>query len=202
MKGYTTLFLIFAILSCGKTRSSVARIDESTATIENIEVNEIILTETTLGKLALEKLNERNIVKEIKATYPDFKIIKSVGQQDGPDYNFYQVKHSGKELFVIAMDSYDTTLVSDLWTDNLVVKDQYGISAGQRIEVALENRPGLNFHSDLHYNIYATEKNSRIEYRLTGDFKSLNDSSLVKDNYSVEKWQIEGMTVEYVIWRK
>ncbi|MGB1284795.1 MAG: hypothetical protein ACPG44_10100, partial [Polaribacter sp.] len=77
-----------------------------------------------------------------------------------------------------------------------------GAFVGITIDSILTKRTDINFHSDLHYNIYASAKNSKIQYRLNGDFKSLNDSSFVAEDYKVEKWQIEGMKVEYLIWRK
>jgi hypothetical protein len=160
------------------------------------------LTETILGDMELNKLTESNILSEIKSAFPDFQVSKKVGQQDGPDFNLYQVTQSGKEIYFIAMDSYDTSIVQDLWTNNKIIKDEYGITVGQKIEYALEKRPTLKFHSDLHQNIYATEKNSKIEYRLTGNFKTLNDTTFFADDFTVEKWQTEGMEIEYVIWRK
>lgn len=86
--------------------------------------------------------------------------------------------------------------------NTLKINGKYGLFVGISIDSALTNRPNLNFHSDLHYNIYASVINSKIQYRLNGEFKSLNDSSFVAEDYSVEQWQIEGMKIEYLIWKK
>ena len=192
--------LIF--LSCQQTSSSDTKSHNDSSEIKEFELTEIKLTETKFGDLELDKLKESNIPTEIQSKFPDFQVVKKVGQQDGPDYNYYEVTHSGQEIFFISMDSYDTSLVQDLWTDNRLIKDEYGIKVGQKIETALEKRPTLKFHSDLHYNIYATDINSKIEYRLTGDFKPLSDTAFVTKDYLVEKWQTVGMTIEYLIWRK
>ena len=100
------------------------------------------------------------------------------------------------------MNTHDTNLVQELVAKNEMIKDEYGIFVGQSIDSVIIKRPNLNFYSDLHYNIYATGKDSNIEYRLTGDFKVLNESENVPSDFSVENWQTEGMTVEYLIWRK
>lgn len=192
--------LIF--LSCNQTSSSDTEAHNDSSDIKEFKLTEILLTETKIGDLELDKLRANNILTEIKSTFPDFQITKTIGQQDGPDFNLYQVANSGQEIFFISMDSYDTTLVQDLWTSNKIIQDKYGLTVGQKIEAALEKRPALKFHSDLHQNIYATEKNSKIEYRLTGNFKTLNDTTFFADDYSVEKWQIDGMEIEYIIWRK
>lgn len=202
MTRYSIILLTLVLLSCNQTSSSDTKTIESSSEIKKVELNEILLTETKLGDLELDKLNENNILPGIKSKFPDFLITKTVGQQDGPDFNLYQVSHYEQEIFFISMDSYDTTLVQDFWTNNKIIKDEYGITVGQKIEFALEKRPTLKLHSDLHQNIYATEKNSKIEYRLTGNFKTLNDTTFFADDYSVERWQTEGMEIEYLIWRK
>jgi hypothetical protein len=107
-----------------------------------------------------------------------------------------------EEIFFVAMDSYDTTLVQEVWTKNPKIKDEYGVSVGLSIDSGILKSPNLKFHSDLHYNIYGTVKGSKIEYRLIGDFKILSDTSFVADDLSVKKWQVENMTIEYLIWRK
>jgi len=202
MTRYSIILLTLIFLSCKQTSSSDTKTRESISENKEIELTEILLIESKLGDLNLNKLSENNMLTEIKSAFPDFQVTKTVGQQDGPDYNLYQVTHSEQEIFFISMDSYDTTLVQDLWTNNKTIKDGYGISVGQKIEFALTKRPNLKFHSDLHQNIYATEKNSKIEYRLTGNFKTLNDTTFFADDYSVEKWQTEGMEIEYLLWRK
>ena len=202
MTRYSIIFLTLIFLSCKQISSSDTKTHNDSSKLKEIELTEILLTEMKIGNLELDKLNENNILTDIKTAFTDFQITKTVGQQDGPDFNLYQVNHYGQEIFFISMDSYDTTLVQDLWTNNKIIKDEYGITVRQKIESALEKRPTLKFHSDLHQNIYATEKNSKIEYRLTGNFKTLNDTTFFADDYSVERWQTEGMEIEYLIWRK
>ena len=170
--------------------------------IKSKELKEILLTETKLGNTNLNELDGTNIKQNLKLGFPAFNIKEEIGQQDGPDFKLYQVDYMNEEVFFIAMDSYDSMLVQDIWTKNPKIKDKYGAYVGITIDSILTKRPDINFHSDLHYNIYGSAINSKIQYRLNGDFKSLNDSSFVAEDFKVEKWQIEGMKVEYLIWRK
>jgi hypothetical protein len=147
---YSLILLTLVSLSCNQTSSSDTKTLESSLEINKVELTEILLTETKLGDLEINKLNENNILTSIKSKFPDLQITKTVGQQDGPDFNLYQVTHYEQEIFFISMDSYDTTLVQDLWTNNKIIKDEYGITVGQKIESALEKRPTLKLHSDLH----------------------------------------------------
>lgn len=202
MTRYSILLLTLIFISCNQTNSRDTKTKESNLEINKEEMSEILLTETKLGDLELNKLTEKNMLTEIKSAFPDFKVTKTVGQQDGPDYNLYQITRSKQEIFFISMDSYDTLVVQDFWTNNKIIQDEYGVTVEQKVESVLEKRPTLKFHSDLHQNIYATEKNSKIEYRLKGNFKTLNDTTFSADDNSVEKWQTEGMEIEYLIWRK
>jgi hypothetical protein len=170
--------------------------------IESKDLKDILLTETKLGNINLNELDGTNIKQNLKLGFPAFKIKEEIGQQDGPDFKLYQVDYMNEEVFFISMDSYDSMLVQDIWTKNPKIKDEYGSFVGITIDSVLTKRPGMNFHSDLHYNIYASAKNSKIQYRLNGDFKNLNDSLLVAEDFTVKKWQTEGMKVEYLIWRK
>jgi len=170
--------------------------------IESKDLKEVLLTESKLGNTDLNELDGTNIKHNLELGFPAFEIKEEIGQQDGPDFKLYQVNYINEEIFFISMDSYDSMLVQDIWTKNPKIKDEYGLFVGVPIDSVLANRSNINFHSDLHYNIYASAKNSKIQYRLNGEFKSLNDSSFVAEDYSVEKWQIEGMKVEYLIWRK
>uniref|UniRef100_UPI00260DC5A3 hypothetical protein n=1 Tax=uncultured Aquimarina sp. TaxID=575652 RepID=UPI00260DC5A3 len=144
----------------------------------------------------------KNIKRELELTFPKFKVQKEIGQQDGPNFNLYEVTYLNEQIFFVSMDSYDSNIVQDLSTKHVKIKDEYDVSIGLTVDSLIINRPNLSFRADLHYNIYASQKNSKIEYRLKGNLKTLNDSLITADDYSVKKWQIEGMTVEYLIWRK
>ena len=170
--------------------------------IKSKDLKGILITESKIGNINLDDLNGNNIEKNLKLGFPAFQIKKEIGQQDGPDFILYQVDYMNEEIFFVSMDTYDTTIVQDVWTRNPKVKDEYDATVGLIIDSVLSKRPDLKFHSDLHYNIYATKGNSKIEYRLNGDFKNFNDTSFLANEYTVEKWQVEGMKIEYIIWKK
>jgi len=185
-----------------KEQNTTQELTINKKSIESKDLKEVLLTESKLGNTNLDELNGKNIKQYLKSGFPAFKIKEEIGQQDGPDFKLYQAEYLNEEIFFVSMDSYDSLLVQDIWAKNPKIKDEYGLFVGVSIDSALTKRPDMNFHSDLHYNIYASIKNSKIQYRLNGEFKSLNDSSFVAEDYSVEKWQIEGMKIEYLIWKK
>lgn len=167
------------------------------------DLSKVVLTETHFGNLDLTQLNNENIISDVKSTFSDYYLTKKTGKQDGPDFDFYLVSNDqGENIFFISMDCYDLTKVQTVWTKNQEIKDQYGVQVHEKMNDLLKKRPNLRFHSDLHYNIYASEKGSKIEYGLSGDFKALNDSAFTAEDYSVEKWQVKNMYVELIQWRK
>jgi hypothetical protein len=169
----------------------------------NTEFSGVVLTETHFGDLDLTQLNNENIGSKVKSAFPELRMTKKTGKQDGPDFDFYLMSNEEMEnIFFISMDGYDSTTVQTLWTKNKEIEDQYGVQVHQTTAELLKKRPNLRFHSDLHYNIYASENGSRIEYGLSGDFKAINDSTFVSNDYSVDKWQVEKMYVELIQWRK
>lgn len=175
---------------------------EQVSNSEIVVMFDCLLTETSLRSLKLNLLNDKNIEANVKAAFPEFQLTKTVGQQDGPGFDLYEIRNSESEIFFISMGSGNPTNVQDIVIQDENVNDEYGVSIGQSIETVLNNRPSLSFHADLHYNIYASTQYSKIGYRLSGNFKSLNDSTFVGADYYLEKWQVEGMIVEYLIWTK
>lgn len=187
------LTIIFLILICLAFRTTENRTD----------LSQVVLTETHFGDLDLTQLEHESIRDQVKSAFPEFKLTKKTGKQDGPDFEFYVVSNNQEEnIFFISMNDYDSTTVQTVWTNNQEIKDQYGVQVHQTTDDLLLKRPNLRFHSDLHYNIYASEKGSKIEYGLSGDFKALNDSAFTADDYSVEQWQTKNMYIELIQWRK
>lgn len=166
------------------------------------DLQEIILTETNLGTTYLNDLDSTNINHILKSAFPAFEIKANIGEQDGPDFMFYQVEYKNQEIFFVSMHANNPKLVQDIYTNSPIIRDQYGLFVGSTTDSILAKRPEINFHSDLHDNIYASAKNSKIQYRLKGDFKSQKDSSSGSDDFKIDKWQVEAMNVAYIIWKK
>ena len=100
------------------------------------------------------------------------------------------------------MNSEDSITINQILIKTSEIKDQFQTTVGSVIDSVIQHRPNITFYSDLHYNIHATVAKSKIQYRLIGDFKSLNDEALVSSDYNVENWQVKGMEIEYIIWNK
>lgn len=163
----------------------------------------ILLTRFELGELDLIKLDARKIETQVSDAFPDFKVTKEVGQQDGPDYIFYSVRDGNEELFIIRLDGNDSTRVDEVWMTSPRIKNQQGISIRDSFEKLKSTNENLKLYADLHYNIYASQVYNPILFRLeAGNMKMLNDSTVLSSDYSVKEWQIDNPDIEYIIWRK
>jgi len=184
-----------------KHNSGVLILNDTTL-IESKNLKNVLLSESKLGYLELDQLTGNNIIENIELKFPGFKINKKIGRQDGPSFILYQGIYMDELIFFISMDSENPDLIKDISTENDKIIDEYGVFVGMKSDSIQKLRPNLNFHSDLHQNIYASINDSKIEYRLKGKIKNLNDSLAVSKNLELEKWQVEEMEVEYIVWKK
>ena len=164
--------------------------------------NNLTITETQLGQIELNDLSGANIIENLQSEFKSSRINKGIGHQDGPDFILYSVIYEDKENIYVSMDSEDSTIMKSITILTSEIKDNYGLGVGMPTQKIIETRKNISFYADLHMNIYANEENSNIKYRLNGDLKSLNDSTYVSDNHSVEDWQVNEMKIEFIIWDK
>ena len=160
------------------------------------------LSDSRLGELNLNLLNVQEINEQLKMAFPTYNVERGIGQQDGPDFTYYEVSSENENLFRIDLDGNDSTQIFEIWIISNNIKDSDGIGIGSSLEELKKSKSNLRFHADVHYNIYASTGSSKLLYRLTGSFKMLNDSTMVAPDYSVKEWQLGDNSVEHLIWRK
>ncbi len=162
----------------------------------------IVLSESNLGSLVLDSINGKNLHAEVKNAFPSSTIKKEIWQEEGQFFTVYRIGAEENEPFQIMMNPLDSLEVQSVHIKDFLVEDQFGLKRGQTIDSIFLKRPQVRFHSDLHFRIYASVENSKVEYILTGALKALNDSLIIYPDYSVEDWQVEDMKIEALIWRK
>jgi hypothetical protein len=194
--------LIFFLYACSTRNSDSVDKSDSVLAKRELKPSTILLTESELGKMELDKLSKVNLIGEVNTHFPQFQVSKELGQQDGPNFDLYEITEKKERIFFIAMKYDNESLVDYLTIESRMIEDVYGLRVGSTTSQILKNRPDLEFFADLHFNVYAASKGSRIQYRLKGDLLSLNDSTFVAEDFSVSEWQVEAMEIEYLIWRK
>lgn len=167
-----------------------------------MQENGLVLTEDRLGPLDLRVLEGKNISQQLQKAFPTSQVIRGVGQQDGPDFVYYDIKHQGEEFFTVMLNTEDSSRVSEIWISSNRIKDQHGITLGSSLESLREQLPDLRLYADLHQNIFASTASSKILYRISANLKPLNDSTFVAPDHTIQPWQVEAATVEHLVWRK
>ena len=161
-----------------------------------------ILTERSLGSIDLTRLDSANIHQELRRAFPYCSLESGLAQQDGPDFILYEVKLEGESIVFVSMDTDASNEVREVAVQTAGILDQYGVFPSCEVSHLITERPDVKFHVDLHSNIYAKVPGSRIGYRLAGPVLPLNDSMMTRADFGVERWQVGGMKVGFLIWIK
>jgi hypothetical protein len=159
------------------------------------------LKENMLGNIILNSLTFENIPVIIPEFYPELSTQKRIGKQDGPDYIYFEINKQGNVLFVIKMDTYDSTKIESIWIYSNEIDDVYGVNIGDSLEDLKNKRNSLEYSANEHYSIFAYNSSSNIRYRLKGSLDIINDSMFVEMDYSVHEWQLKDNVVDYIIWK-
>lgn len=197
MKTVKILFLLSILMiisSCktdNKSKDSITK--EVKVQEESIQkVNKLILTENTFGKLKLEKgipLEE----SKIKELFVDFSVSKNIGEQDGPNYYYYEI---GTEATLTTPNTESETL-SQVWINkNSKVSDEYGIKLGMTYIDINKKRPNMSISTE-HYHIYLHKEGSNIAYEMSlGNYEGPD-----KEEYSLDDIKNSNSKIISIIWK-
>jgi hypothetical protein len=133
----------------------------------------LILSNNALGSLKLSK--GVKVSKAILAkTFPKFIVHRSKGQQDGPDFHYFEIKSGKNVLFEIksniAPDRKSViTDTDEVPLDELVIRsntiaDEYGIKIGDRYSKLTQKRKGKLAFGASHHQLFLG--NNKIFYLL------------------------------------
>ena len=161
-----------------------------------------VLTEKSLGYIDLTRLDSMNVHRELLRGFPYCSLERGMAQQDGPDHMLYEVKLEGESIVFVSMDNDASNEVREVAVQTAGILDQYGVFPSCEVSHLITERPDVKFHADLHSNIYAKVPGSRIGYRLAGPVLPLNDSMMTRADFGLERWQVGGMKVGFLIWSK
>jgi len=152
----------------------------------------IILNEQNLGKLSLEN-NIAPLLNELKSIFPNYTINKNIGQQDGPDFIYYEILHNNNEVFSIHLDSEDPTKIDKVIINNANIIDVYGLKVGSSYYDVKKVRPNIK-HYTYHFHTYLYSSNSHIRYEIQGYQEGWD-----KKKYSKE--EIKDWRIINIIWQ-
>ena len=159
----------------------------------NNKFNKLVLSENSLGNFPLKKgmpLSE----EKIKNFFPNFKVTKTIGAQDGPDFFRYA---RGNNIHVSTPSTESNTLEEINITQDSIFRDQYNVQLGMTIKEVAAKRGPLKITSTMHYHIYLYQKDSNIMYKMS--LGTYNDFD--KYSYTIDELIKYQSKVKAIHWR-
>lgn len=155
--------------------------------------NDLVLFENALGDFKLHKgmpLSE----EKIKNFFPHFKVTKTIGAQDGPNFFRYAI---GNNIHFSTPSTDSDTLEEINITQDSTFKDQYDVQLGMTIEEVATKRGPLKITTTMHYHIYLYQKDSNIMYEMSlGTYDDFD-----KYTYTIDELIKYNSKVKAIHWR-
>ncbi|MCF2875355.1 MULTISPECIES: DUF1131 family protein [unclassified Tenacibaculum] len=172
------LFLVLIIsttISCKQKKTSKKTTDFS---ITDNGVNNINLLECIT-------------IDSLQAAFPSYTITSKVGQQDGPDYRYFEVLKDNTTLNFI-MNEQKTCIINEI-NAQTNLEDMYGVKVGMTYEEVKKLRPNISHKTDFHFHTTLSEPNSNLQYEISGTYNGPDKQDFIYEE--VKKWKV----VQFII---
>jgi len=156
--------------------------------------SEIKLYENKIGEMQLSHSMKLSFLTMLE-TFKPYSVIKKSGQQDGPDFIYYEITKNNVEYFWIKTQDENERLLDRINITNESITDQYNVSIGDTFKQIKKLRPNVKITTDYHYHTYAYVSGSNIMYEISGDFEG-------PDRQNFTEKEVENWTVNNIIWLK
>ena len=130
----------------------------------------LVLSSKNIGALQLEK-NAKLELQELRRVFTGLSVEQKIGQQDGPDFVYYQVSDNDGELFWIKADEDIATKFDSVHVVSAKIPDQYGLRVGSTYAQVLRIRPRLRVETNDHFHTYIGHPKENIVYELAVSYR-------------------------------
>ena len=159
----------------------------------------VILSENNIGGLKLP-FPKKEVLQELKTIFNNCSVTKEVGMQDGPDFPLYTIKCDEKRIAFMSMNYEDTLSLDDIYIQDSIIADEYGLKVGDEISKIHEIRDtGKIAFDPYHFHMYYSYPNSKIHYELKGEL-STPETDITPD-IVIEEKDIKNWKIKNIIWR-
>jgi len=125
----------------------------------------LVLSKNKIGPLKLDG-NITLDLKKLRTAFTNLSVEQKTGQQDGPDFVYYDISDNEGELFWIKMQVENTKKIDSIHVTSPKIHDQYGLRIGSTYREVIHIRPRLNFKTDDHFHTYVGHPAENIAYEL------------------------------------
>lgn len=126
----------------------------------------LVLGNSALGPLELDADTELSLEK-LKSVFVGLTVERKVGQQDGPDFVYFEISDQEGELFWIKAQDDDPGKIDSVHVTSDKVVDQYGLKIGSSYTQIHGVRPALLVETDEHFHTYVGNRKEEIVYELS-----------------------------------
>jgi len=130
----------------------------------------LVLSNKSIGSLELDK-NAKLELQDLRKVFAGLSVEQKIGQQDGPDFVYYQVSDSEGELFWIKADEDSPTKIDSIHVVSAKIPDQYGLRVGSTYAQVLRIRPRLRVETNDHFHTYIGHPKENIVYELAVSYR-------------------------------
>ena len=154
--------------------------------------SEMILYEDRIGEMPL--YHRMNLsVESMQETFKPYMVRKKLGQQDGPNFSYYEVSENSAVHFWIKTLDEDERLLDKVCIISNTIVDEYGVSVGTPYKEIKERRPAINMETDYHFHTIVYVNGSNIAYEIAGDFEG-------PDRQDFTEKEVENWVVKNIVW--
>lgn len=131
-------------------------------------------------------------IDNLKDAFPTYTITSKTGQQDGPDYLYFEVLKDSTTLNFM-VDEQEACVVNEINAQTNSA-DMYGVKIGMSYEEIKKLRPNLVHKTDYHFHTTLYEPNSNLKYEISGTYDGPDKQDFIYDE--VKKWKVTQFLVK------
>ncbi len=125
----------------------------------------LILSKNKIGPIILNG-NTTLDLKKLRTAFTNFSVTQKTGQQDGPDFIYYDISDNQGELFWIKMQVENMEKIDSIHVTSPKIHDQYGLRVGSAYREVIHIRPRLIVETDDRFHTYVGHSAENIAYEL------------------------------------
>lgn len=131
-------------------------------------------------------------LKNLRHIFNDFEIERKIGQQDGPDFIYYEARKNAAKYFWLKTQDDNKNFLDRIYITNSSISDQYGVNIGMNYKLLKQLRKNIKVSTE-HFHTYVYVSGSNIAYEITGTLDGPD-----KERYTEE--EIKNWQVSKIIW--
>lgn len=159
----------------------------------------------SLGEHSLNSFDlpfaEKDMLTELADYYQPYQVERKTGQQDGPGFEYIDIRNQDKTLLFINFDADNPYRIDQIRIQDSSVADTFGIRIGDSYQ-DLKNKRPTTFRNvtDYHQHTYLYPEGSNIFYEIGGYDLTLDMLDNIEEVVLTER-QLENCKVVAIIWK-